>query len=204
MKYIILLVNIILFFSGCQTNQQQKNIHLLHQERKFNPNNMITRNIEREKDRKTQVEIAKIEANARIEAEKIKSQNQFQIAQVNAETNHKIAQMDYKTKIETTKIEAIAQKENMKYFVYIAIAFIVLLSIALIIFYLNAKRKRELEKQLHLERLRHEEILKDRELEERRLHKMLELLGEGKLPEHVEKDVVAVLTTTSSSDKLLK
>ncbi|NPA65876.1 MAG: hypothetical protein GXO11_03240 [Epsilonproteobacteria bacterium] len=208
-KYIFLFITPILFFSGCQEGTQHTNssLKLLHQEkRQFNPNNMIAKNTEKYKDRKTQLEVAKIDANARIESEKIRSHNQMQIAKIQAENNNKIAQIDSKTKIETTKIEVEAQKENAKYFIYLGIALIILFLIALILFYLNSKRKRELQQQIHLERLRHEEILKDRELEERRLHKMLELLGEGKLPEHVEKDVVAVLTSTSSesSTKVLK
>lgn len=211
MKFTFLLVTSIFFLSGCQSNSHQQeqrgSFKLLYQQDKkqFNPNSLIVKNTEKQKDRKTQLEVAQIEAKARLEAEKIRSQNQLQIAQIQADNNNKIAQIDSKTKIETTKIETKAQKENMKYFIYLGIALVILLIVALIVFYLNSKKKRELEQQMHLERLRHEEILKDRELEERRLHKMLELLGEGKLPEHIEKEVVAALTITpESSNKVIK
>jgi predicted Holliday junction resolvase-like endonuclease len=78
----------------------------------------------------------------------------------------------------------------MQYTVYIVIVIVLLVIAILILLYLNSKKNRELKKQMHDEKLRHEQFLKEKELEEQRVHKLLELVATGKVAKNVEKEVI--------------
>jgi hypothetical protein len=159
-----------------------------------NPNSLAKKASEQNLDRKNRVELSKIEADTKIELEKIRSHNELTIAKINAETKKEIVKEESKTKIKTSQMEVAVKKESAKYSVYIAVAVILLLMLALYLLYLNAKKNRELKKQLHDEKLKHEQFLKEKELEEQRLHKLVELAANGKLPQNIESEVILTLS----------
>lgn len=183
-------------FTACSSEQEAKKIHLLGEEKKVksgvNPNSMALKMHELHKNK---VELSKIEANTKIELEKIRSQNELTIAKINAETQKEIVKEESKTKVKTSELEVAVKKESAKYTIYIAVAVIVLLMLALYLLYLNAKKNRELKRQLHDEKLKHEQFLKEKELEEQRLHKLIELASDGKLPKNIESEVILSLSS---------
>jgi len=188
------MIGMTLFFSGCNETSHQK-ATLLGQKQGVNPNSIAIQSAQKAQDRQNQLEIAKIQADAQVQMAKIQSQSQLQAVELQTKTQEKVAQIDATTKVQTAQMQIATKKESMKYTLYIAIAVIILLIIALILYYLNAKKKAELQKQLLEERLRHEEKLKARELEEQRVHKLLELIGDGKLPKQVEEEVIHAIST---------
>ncbi|WP_457744422.1 hypothetical protein [Sulfurimonas sp.] len=194
-KFVFLLI--LIAFTGCGEGTSNKRISLMGADgTKVNPNSLAYVSIEKNEDRKNKIELSKIQANAKIEIAKIHSKNQLKIAEVNAQTQQKIAKSDSITKITTSKLDATTKKESMQYTVYIVIAVVVFLIIALILLYLNSKKNRELTKKLQEEKLKHEQILRLKELEEHRLHKILDLVAAGKLPSSIEEEVILSISTT--------
>jgi len=201
---VVIFMFMALVFLGCgesSTTKSQKNISLLgvepiEKKPGVNPHSLAYESADKALDRTNKLEVSKIEANAKIEIEKIKSKNQLNIAKIDAETKKTIAQTDYKAKIHTSEIDARTYKENMRYVVYIVIAVVVLIMIAFILMYLNSRKNRELQKHLHEEKLKHEQFLKEKELEEQRVHKLLELIASGKVAKNVEKEVILSISST--------
>jgi ABC-type multidrug transport system fused ATPase/permease subunit len=177
-------------FLGCQEGSNH-HASLLGDQKKNDTKNVLRyKNEQRAKELQNKLEISKIEAQTKIEVAKVQSQNQLKIAQVKAVTDKDIAKYDYEAKVKTSEIDARTTKETMRYMVYIAGGFFIVFLIWLFFHYLSTKRKRELERQMHEQRLRHEQFLKERELEEQRVHKLLDLLGDGKIPENMQKEVI--------------
>ena len=197
MKYFVTLAVLAtsLFLSGCgegSSTQHNNKIHLLNTTQKtgVNPNSLAYRSADKALERQNKLEVSKIEAKTKIEIEKIKSENQLHIAKINAEAKKKIAETDLQAKVQTSQIDAKTHKESMQYTVYIVIVIVLLVLAVLILLFLNSKKNRELKKQMHDEKLRHEQFLKEKELEEQRVHKLLELVASGKVAKNVEKEVI--------------
>jgi len=202
MKKSLLLVLIITFaFFGCSSEKEAKKVHLMGQgqiKTGVNPNSITAQTKVKQQEHKNKVELSKIEADTKIKLEKIRSQNELSIAQINAQTQKEIVKEESKAKIETSQMEVAVKKESVKYGVYVAIAVIILLMLALYLLYLNAKKNRELKQQLHEEKLKHEQFLKEKELEEQRLHKLIELAADGKLPKNIESEVILSLSCSKN------
>ena len=199
MKYLasLLIFTGFMFFTGCGegTSSQHNRIHLLNPPKTtnitgVNPNSLAHKSADKAQERENQLKLSKIEAQAKVEIERIKSENQLQIAKINAEAQKHIAQNDFQAKIQTSTIDANTQKETIQYTVYIVSVIVLLVLAVFVLLYLNAKKNRELKKQLHDEQLRHEQFLKEKELEEQRVHKLLELIASGKVAKNVEKEVI--------------
>ena len=199
MRYLVSLwiVSVFLFFSGCGegSSSQHNRIHLLNPPKTtnitgVNPNSIAHKSADKALERQNQIKLSKIEAEAKVEIEKIRSENQLKIAKINAEAQKNIAQTDMKAKVQTSQIDANTHKETIQYTVYIVIVIVLLVLAVLVLLYLNGKKNRELKKQLHDEQLRHEQFLKEKELEEQRVHKLLELISSGKVAKNVEKEVI--------------
>jgi len=206
MRYMgIFVILSLLLLNGCGNDKESHKIKLLNGSTLrtgVNPNSMANIAQDRQKDRENRVELSKIEANTKIELEKIRSQNQLHIAKLNAEAQKDIAQKESVTKIKTSQLEVDMKREGMHYGIYIVIAVIILIMIALLLLYLNAKKNRELKKRLHEEKLLHEQFLKEKELEEQRLHKILDLVAAGKMPQTIEEEVI--LSISKPQTKVIK
>ena len=164
-----------------------------------NPHSLAYESADKALDRNNKIKVSKIESKTKVEIEKIKSQNQLEIAKIDAETKKAIAQTDYKAQVKASEVRARMYKENMRYIVYIVGAIALVVIIGLILLFLNAKKNRELQKRLHEDKLRHEQFLKDKELEEQRVHKLLELIASGKVAKNVEKEVILSISSTKPS-----
>ena len=192
----IFLLFTISLFSGCGENTHSKKVSLLGADTtSVNPNSLAYLSADKNEERKNRLELSKIEADAKVQIAKIQTEGELKIAKVNAQTQQEIAKSDSRTKITTSTLDASTKKETMQYTVYIVIAVILLLIIALFLLYQNSKRNRELKKQLQEEKLRHEKALHEKELEEKRLHKVLDLVAAGKMPSNIEEEVILSIST---------
>ena len=194
--HIFLLLFLLAAFSGCGESTHSKKVSLLGADTTgVNPNSLAYLSADKNEERKNRLELSKIEADAKVEIAKIQTQGQLNIAKLNAQTQQEIAKFDARTKITTSTLDASTKKETMQYTVYIVIAVVILLIIALFLLYQNSKRNRELKKELQEEKLRHEKALHEKELEEKRLHKVLDLVAAGKMPSTIEEEVILSIST---------
>jgi hypothetical protein len=197
-KYLLFFMLGSLFFFGCSDEKSsERKIRIMNSDKvkaNVNPSSMALLAQQQNQAHKDKVELSKIEANTKIELEKIRSTNELSIAKINAEAKKEMVRQESKAKIETSQMEVAVKKESVRYGVYVAIAVILLLMLGLYLLYLNAKKNRELKKQLHEEKLKHEQFLKEKELEEQRLHKLMELAADGKLPQNIESEVILTIS----------
>lgn len=196
MKLFIFSLLIILSITGCQNSSSKKNdgVYVMGYKNGVNPNSLAYKSADKHKDRQNKIEIAKMDSTTKIEIAKINSTSQLHIAKVEAEAKTDIAKTDSTTKIKTSQIDATTKKEDIQSFFNIMIIISVVVAFALLLFYLNNKKNRELKRKLQKDKLEHEMHLKEREHEEQRLHKMLELVKDGKLSQDMEKEIIASLT----------
>jgi hypothetical protein len=185
----------VLIFTGCNEGNSSHNnrIRLLGAPSKttgVNPNSLAYRSADKVMESHNKLELSKLENEAKIKIAKIRSENELNIAKINAEAKKSIAQTDFQAKVKSSEMDAKISKENMRYTVYIVIAIAVVILFALLLLYFNSKKNRELKRQLHEEKLKHEQFLKEKELEEQRVHKLLELIASGKVAKNVEKEVI--------------
>jgi len=193
MKTILLTLLITFTFTACQESTHRRDITLLNAT-KEQKKEIDAKLKEKELERKNKLELQKLNAKTKIEIAKIESTNKLAIAKIDSDTKKEVASTDAKTTIEKSKIESLTKKEDIAYKLYITLAIIFVALIALVLLYLNNKRNRELKNKLHKEQLEHELRVREREHEERRLQKMLELVADGKLAPHLQEQVVLSLT----------
>ena len=195
-RYLFVLFFTFLIFSGCGGSKHSEKISLLGVDTTHvNPNNLAYRSADKNEERKNKIELSKIEADAKVKIATIQTQGELNIAKINAQTEQEVIKAKSATKITTSKLDASTKKETMQYTVYIVIAVILFLIVALFILYQNSKKNRELKKELHEEKLRHEKALHEKELEEKRLHKVLDLIAAGKMPSSIEEEVILSIST---------
>ena len=209
--YIVSFLFVMVVLSGCDEESGNRHLSLLGVDTtKVNPNSLhsqaLKKNSEKKKsleeERKSKLELSKLEAETKIKIAKIESESQMQIAKVKAETAQKIATSDALTKMQTSQLDVSTRKETMQYSVYIVIAIVLFSIVGLILFYLNSKKNRELQKELQDARLMHERDLREKEFEERRVHKILDLVSKGKVAASVQKEVL--LSISAPKNKVIE
>ena len=194
MKSIFIILLILLSLTGCQDSSSKNKVTLMGAKDGVNPNSLAYRSANSQLERKNKLEISKIDSTTKIKIAKIQSENQLNIAKINVEAKKDIAITDSSTKIQTSQIDALTKKDDIKNSLYITIAIIVVIMLALFLLYFNNKKNRELKNKMHKENLAHEQLLKEREYDEKRLHKMLELVENGKLSPDMQEEVLSALT----------
>jgi len=195
MKVVISSILFLIFMSGCQSETSNSGAYLMNQKsinQKPVSNKLVTK--KNVKDKKDNLELSKINAHTKIEIEKIKSTNRLLVAKIQAQTNKEIAYNRAKTKVQTTEIDAIAKKEATKITLYITITILLVIIIALYLFYLNSKHNRELKEKLHKDKLTQEMNLKSREHHEQRVHKMLDMVADGKLSPEMQEEIIVSIS----------
>ena len=197
-KLLILGLTLMLFTTGCQNDASKA---YLMNKKEINPNSLAHKANNEAKNRENRLKLSKIDSDTKIQIEKIKSDNKLLIAKIEADTTKEVAQTDSTTKIQTSKIEVTTKKEDSQMTFYIAIAIIIVIVIALILLYLNNKHNRELKAKLHEEKLKQELAIKEREHHEQRLHKMLDLVADGKLSPKIEEEII--LSISNDTPKTL-
>ena len=199
----VFIVALLLFLVGCGEESKKEKISLLHSDTtKVNPNSLAYRSMSEAQERKNRLEISKIEADAKIKIAQIESQQKLQVAKIDAQTKKEIAKTNSLTQLQSSELDAKTKKESMRYMVYIALIIVLFLIVVAILLYLNSKKNRELQKKIHEEKLRHEQALKEKELEEQRLHKILDLAANGKLPSSIQEEVILSISSPKNRNIL--
>ena len=197
MKALIFSLFTIFLLSGCQQQSGYSNHHVAllnsSDDTKEKNYSLGYRIDDKQKERETRLELSKIKANTQIEIEKIRSENQLKIAQVQANTTKDVAHTNYKAKVETSKIDALTKKEDTMVIIYITIAVTIILIFGMALLYFNNKKERELKNKLLQDQLRHEEMLREKERQEQRLLKLIELAGDKKLSPKMEEAIILSL-----------
>ncbi len=195
MKSIFLSLLILLVLTACQDSSSKNKVSLMGAPKDgVNPNSLAYRSANGQLERKNKLEISKIDSKTKIKIAEIQSQNQLHIAKLNVEAKKSIAVTDSSTKIQTSQIDALTKKDDIQNSLYITMAIIIAVVLALFLLYLNNKKNRDLKDKIHKENLEHEQLLKEREYDEKRLHKMLELVENGKLSPDMQEEVISALT----------
>ena len=188
MKYIVstCFVALALISSACGENSNKKP-YLMGQKQGVNPNSIAFKAKGNALNRKNKIELAKIQANTKLEVAKIESTQAVNIAQIKSQTTQVVSQMDKQTKEK--------QSDNN---LYIAIGGIVALLVGIILWYRHKRKSLEVKRVLEENRLKHELELKDKELKEQRINKVLELAISGQLPPEVQQEVLHSITRPES------
>ena len=201
MKTILLTLLITFTFTACQEGTSTRDITLLNTTQKQNKE--IDRKFQEKKlEQENKLELQKLNAKTKIEIAKIESTSKLEIAKIDSQTKKDVANTDATTTIAKSKIESLTKKEDIEYKLYITLAIIFVALIALVLIYFNNKKNRELKNKLHKEQLEHELRVREREHEEQRLQKMLDLVGEGKLAPHLQEQVVFSLTNSTKEQEI--
>jgi Flp pilus assembly protein TadB len=196
--FYIFLIPILFLVLGCQ--EQNNKPKLLHKNdvTKVNPNSLYHLSKDKALERQNKLEIAKIQAQAKVETEKIKAQKDIEVAKVTTQAQKEITTKTATTNLEMSKIEAQTKEKQSQVSLYIAILFVLVILLALFLWYKHKKKTLEIKEKLEAQRLEHQKALKEREFQEQRIHKVLELAADGKLPKEVQKDVIASITKTTN------
>jgi flagellar biosynthesis/type III secretory pathway M-ring protein FliF/YscJ len=181
---IVFLVSVLTFL-GCQ---ESKKPYVMGEK---NPNSLILKAQENAKQRENLIELKKLETQANVEIAKIQSAKDIEVAQIDSKTKQNVA-------LTTSSVT----KEQTKTNFYIAIALGVVLLIALLLWYLNNKKSRELQAKMHEQKLQNEAMLKVQEMENDRINKLLELYEKGVLPEELQEDLIQ--TAIGSTKKTIE
>jgi len=179
MKVIIGLLVLIMFIAGCKDSLSKNNAYLMsnkaHKAKQLSDNS---------------IKLATINNNAKVNIAKIKSANNIALAKLKAASMKNLAQIHAATAIKTATINIAQQKQTMKIKTYIFMAVTLVTLVALYVYYLVSQRNRELRAKMHEEKLKHDLELKEREYFEKRLHKMIDLAADGKLPADMQQEVI--------------
>ena len=159
-----------------------------------NPNSVAFKAKDNALERETKVKMAEIQANSKIEIAKIESTKAVKVAQIDSAAKKDIAQQTATTTLEVTKLDTQTKEQQNMVNLYIAIGFLIALLIAIVLWFRHKQQALEVKTRLEENRLRHELEIKDKELHEQRIQKVLDLAISGQLPQEMQKEVINSLT----------
>ena len=203
MKYFFklsILVVVITLFTACQGNNSTNNRSLITygQKNGVNPNSLAYRSHDKVLDRQNKIDMAQIEANSKLEVAKIESKKAVEIAKIDSVTKKDVSKQEAQKSIEISKIDSLTRdKENMIK-LYIAIGAIIVAFIGIFVWFHHKRKSLELQMKVEDNRLKHQLMIKEKELQEERIQKVLDLAISGKLPPELQKDFIASLTHQNS------
>ncbi|MCW8839125.1 MAG: hypothetical protein OQJ77_01600 [Thiovulaceae bacterium] len=183
-KFLLLSLLVILFF-GCSDSNDKK-IQLLDKNYASAQNSQIKNKVQKLED-DIKIEISKIQAQNKLEIAKVEAENKIEIEKVKSSTSKDIALADAKVKTEDTKV-----------IIYIAVIAGILLFTLIVIFYLNNKKNRDMKLKLHEAELKQQKEIAEREMEEKRLQMMINLVTEDKLPKEMQEELVSLMGKKSN------
>ncbi|MFK5938371.1 MAG: hypothetical protein QM497_08245 [Sulfurimonas sp.] len=195
MKYIlkitVLLISL-LFFSACQ--ETNKSRPYLMNQKGVNPNSLAYVSQDKALDRKNKIEMAQIAANSKIEVAKVESKKAVKIAQIDSTTQKDVTKQTTKTTLEISKMDTQTKDKQSMINLYIAIGVIIALLLGMLLWYKHKKASLKVKEKLEENRLKHELAIKEKELQEQRIQKVLDLAISGQLPQELQKDFINALT----------
>jgi len=202
------LIIFALLFIGCQNNNNKSSLpsnNTLAYKQGVNPNSLANKSQEKAFERHTQIEVSKINANAQIEVAKINSKKDVEVSKIETDVQKEIAKEDIQVKkeiaketainsIEISKIEAQKSAHSEKMTLYMVIVLAVITLIGIILWYLQNRKKTLITAEHEKERLKQELLIKERELEEQKIIKIMDLAIHGQLPQNLQKDLIDSIT----------
>jgi len=159
-----------------------------------NPNSVAFKAKDNALERENKVKMAEIQANSKIEIAKIESTKAVAVAKIDSEAKKDIAQQTATTTLAVTKLDTQTKEQESMINLYIAIGFLIALLVAIILWFRHKSQTLEVKTKLEENRLKHELEIKDKELQEQRIQKVLELAISGQLPQEMQKEVINSLT----------
>ena len=207
MKFYLLSITVFIFL-GCQNSNNHTSMptrHTIQYKQGVNPNSLANKSQEKAFERHTQIEVSKINAQAQIEVAKIHSKKDIEVSKIKTDVQKEIAKENLQIKkeiakeeasnnIEISKIEAEKNAYNQKITLYIVIIFAVLTLIGVILWFVQKRRATLLHAEHERERLKQELLIKERELEEQKIIKIMDLAIHGQLPQNLQKDLIDSIT----------
>jgi uncharacterized protein YneF (UPF0154 family) len=186
----------LLFLSACQETNKSK--PYLMNIKGVNPNSLAYVTQDKALDRQNKIEMAKIAANSKIEVAKVESKKAVAIAKIDSTTQKDVTQQASKTTLAISKMDTQTKDKQSIINLYIAISVILTLLVGMFLWYRHKKKSLEIKERLEENRLRHELIIKEKELQEQRIQKVLDLAISGQLPQELQKDFISALTQDNS------
>jgi len=159
-----------------------------------NPNSAAFKAKDNALERENRIKMAEIEANSKIEIAKIESSKAVEVAKIDSEVKKEIAQKTATTTLEVTKIDSQTKEKESMVNLYIALGFLAALIIGIFLWFRHKRQALEVKTKLEEQRLRQELAIKEKELQEQRIQKVLELAISGKLPQEMQQEVISSLT----------
>ncbi len=190
-RYVLMLL-VLFFFSACQETNKSKP-YIMNADG-TNPNSLAYVSKDKALDRQNKLEMAKIVAHSKIEVAKVESKKAVEIAKIDSVTKKDITKQTSKTTLEISKMDTKTKEKQSMISLYIAIGIIFALLVGIYLWYKHKKKSLEIKAKLEENRLRHEMIIKEKELNEQRIQKVLDLAISGQLPQELQKDFINALT----------
>ena len=195
MKYFFrtsLLFLTLFFLSACQ--ETNKSRPYIMNQKGVNPNSLAYVTQDKALDRKNKIEMAQIAANSKIEVAKVESKKAVEIAKIDSTTQKDVTKQTTKTTLEISKMDTQTKDKQSMINLYIAISVIIALLVGMFLWYRHKKKSLEIKAKLEENRLKHELMIKEKELQEQRIQKVLDLAISGQLPEELQKDFITAIT----------
>lgn len=176
------LIGFVLFISACDSSKKVDSSDI----------DVLTQKIDlkddlQKRNNDTKIEISKIEAQNKLEIAQVQAVNQIEIQKVKSETTKDIALADVKAKSEDTKV-----------IIYISSVVGILLLVLIVLIYKNSKKNRDIKLKLHEAELKQQKDIAEREIEEKRLQMMVDLVTNDKLPKEMQEELVSLMGKKSN------
>ncbi len=190
-----IVVLTLMLLSGCQEGHNSKPyLKNGYIGAGVNPNSAAFKAKDNALERENKIKMAEIEANSKIEIAKIESMKALNVAKIDSEAKKEIAQKTATVTLETTKLDTQTKEHQSMITLYIAVGFLVALLIAIILWFRYKRKALEFQTKLEEQRLKQELEMKDKELQEQRIQKVLDLAISGQLPQEMQEEVISSLT----------
>jgi len=201
MNYIlklILLTLIIFSFSACQETSNTRPYMLNGKKAGVNPNSMAYLTEDKALDRNNRIKMAEIQANSQVAVAKVELNKAVKVAKINSDTTKDVTKQTAVTTLAVTELDKKIKEQQIMANLYIYIATLVAIVIGFLLWYRHKKKSLDFKIKLEENRLNHELELKDKELKEQRIQKILDLAISGQLPAEIQQEVIYSLTRPES------
>ena len=200
MLKVTLFLVMIIILNACQDTKSSRP-YLMNKKVGVNPNSLAYETQDKALDRKNKIEMAQIAANSKLEVAKIESIKAVEIAKINSQTQKDVTKQTVSSNLEMSKIDSKTKDKESMITLYIALGFLLSLTIGFILWYSHKKKTLEIKAKLEEKRLQYELTIREKELQETRIQKVLELAISGQLPPEMQKDFIHSLTYQDQTNK---
>ena len=194
----IMIITTLLALTACQETKNSKPHIMNSYIGGTNPNSVAFKAKDNALERENRVKMAEIKANSQIALANIESTKAVSVAKIDNETKKDIATKTATTTLAVTKLDTKTKENQSMINLYIALGFLLALVVAIVLWFMHKKKTLELKAKLEENRLKHELEIKEKELQEQRVQKVLDLAISGQLSPEIQKDIIYSITQNSS------